>query len=89
MDHIGFTEFISNDRTLQLLKYSSGFEFITRKGASDAILEYDQKVEGYYFQTELISDFLSNPQYFHRVVDVISLEKATYDSVPIPLLVED
>lgn len=89
MDHIGFTEFISNDRTLQLLKHSSGFEFITRKEASDAILEYDQNVEGYYFQTELISDFLSNPQYFHRVFDVISLEKVAHDSIPIPLLVKD
>ncbi|UCD60787.1 MAG: hypothetical protein JSV59_13090 [Flavobacteriaceae bacterium] len=42
----------------------------SRKEASNAILEYDQNVEGYYFQTELISDFLSNPQYFHKVFDV-------------------
>jgi hypothetical protein len=33
MNYIGFTESISIDRTLQLLKYSSGFEFITRKGS--------------------------------------------------------
>ena len=89
MNYIGFEEFISNDRTLQLLKYSSGFEFITKKDASDAILEYDQNVENYNFQSELISDILSNPQLFHEVFDVISLEKSAHDSDPIPLLVED
>jgi len=71
----------------QLLKHSSGFEYITRKGASDAILEYNQNVESYNFQTELIRDFLSNPQFFHKVFDVISLEKATHGSAPVPLLV--
>jgi len=89
MNYIGFEEFISNDRTLQLLKYSSGFEFITKKDASDAILEYDQNVENYNFQSELISDILSNPQLFHEVFDVISLEKSAHDGDPIPLLVED
>jgi hypothetical protein len=89
MNYIGFTEFISNDRTIQLLKHSSGFEFITRKEASNAILEYDKDVEGYYFQTELIRDFLSNPQLFHKVFDVISLENSTDSSTPIPLLIED
>ena len=89
MTYIGFEEFRSQDRTLQLLKYSSGFEYITDKNASDAIIEYNQHVENYNFQSELISDILSNPQLFQEAFDVVSLEKGTNDGVKIPLLVED
>ena len=89
MKYIGFEDFISNDRTLQLLKYSSGFEFITRKKASDVILTYDQNIKNYKFQSELISNILSNPQLINGVFDVISLEKSIHDSIPIPLLTED
>ena len=89
MNYIGFEEFRSQDRTLQLLKYSSGFEYITVKEASDAIMEYDQHVENYNFQSELISDILSNPQLFQETFDVVSLEKANDEEVKIPLLVAD
>lgn len=89
MSYIGFEEFRSQDRTLQLLKYSSGFEYITIKEASDAIIEYAQHVENYNFQSELISDILSNPQLFQEAFNVVSLEKGDYQEEMIPLLVQD
>jgi len=92
MNNIGFDDFISNDRTIQLLKHSSGFEFITRTEASNSILEYDQNIENYNFQSELLSDFLSNlsnPQTFQKVFDVITLEQTINDGSPIALMVKD
>ena len=85
----GFADFTPNDRTIQILKNSGGFELISHKEASDAIWEYDKHVKIFQSQDNMMGNALSNMILFEFPFDLISLNNPLKKLSPIPLLSKD
>ena len=85
----GFADFTPNDRTMQLLKNSGGFELISHKEASDAIWEYDKSVKLFHSQDYMMGNALSNMNMIELPFDLISLNNPFKNQSAIPLLSND
>lgn len=87
--NFGYPDFISNDRTLQLLKNSGGFELISNNEAIDVILKYDKAVTLFKNQDETMAASLVTSNPYWRSFDIIKLTNPIENQFPIPLLSKD
>jgi hypothetical protein len=84
--HLGFADFIYNDRTIEQLKNNGGLRVIRNKAASDSIMKYDQLIRIFYTQANLMNNALSDQVMYGRMFDFIALQKNR--NIPVPLTAE-
>lgn len=72
---MGFPDFIQNDRTIQQLKSSGSLRLIRKKGVSDNIMEYDQKVRLIDITQNNLNNVASNSQFYSQFFDFIAIHK--------------
>ena len=87
--NFGIPDFVSNDKTLELLKNSGGFELITNNEVLDAIWGYDKTVKIFINQNETMATAMVTSNSYYRCFNVIKLTNPIENQFPIPLLSKD
>jgi hypothetical protein len=87
--NFGIPDFVSNDKTLVLLKNSGGFELITNNEVLDAIWGYDKAVKVFINQNETMATAMVTSNSYSRCFNVIKLTNPIENQFPIPLLSKD